>query len=268
MPRLLCVLFYHIAAEMQAVTESNGGMMAILGLPLVHVMEEAIEAGVASDSLTAFGYGIIGLCAFGPSVFMICMGFGIGGKVAPDSVRRTGIQFLLIGAILNVVRWLIPGMDARTSPDGEVELRGPVVMQGYYGNPEATVEVMTEDGWYRTGDLGYVDADRFLFLTGRKKNLIILSNGENISPEELEANFQVDDGVNEVLVYEQGNKLVAEIYPEEAYKGNEAYFQELMLRINQNRPLSKQIAAVKLRDVEFIKNTTKKIVRNKNIPQE
>lgn len=163
---------------------------------------------------------------------------------------------------------LIPGMDVRTSPDGEVELRGPVVMQGYYHNQEATAEVMTEDGWYKTGDLGYVDEDRFLFLTGRKKNLIILSNGENISPEELEANFQVDEGVNEVLVYEQGNKLVAEIYPEEAFKGNEAYFQELMLKVNQNRPLSKQIAAVKLRDEEFIKNTTKKIVRNKNIPHE
>lgn len=85
--------------------------MAILGLPLIHVMEEALEAGMASSALESFGYGIIGLCAFGPSVFMICMGFGIGGgKVSPDSIRRTGIQFLLIGAILNVVRWLIPGI--------------------------------------------------------------------------------------------------------------------------------------------------------------
>lgn len=85
--------------------------MAILGLPLIHVMEEALEAGMASSALESFGYGIIGLCAFGPSVFMICMGFGIGGgKVTPDSIRRTGIQFLLIGAILNVVRWLIPGI--------------------------------------------------------------------------------------------------------------------------------------------------------------
>lgn len=85
--------------------------MAILGLPLIHVMEEALEAGMASSALESFGYGIIGLCAFGPSVFMICMGFGIGGgKVSQDSIRRTGIQFLLIGAILNVVRWLIPGI--------------------------------------------------------------------------------------------------------------------------------------------------------------
>lgn len=163
---------------------------------------------------------------------------------------------------------LVPGIDARTTEDGEVELHGPVVMQGYYGNQEATDEVLSKDGWYKTGDLGYVDEDRFIFLTGRKKNLIILSNGENISPEELESNFQIDEGVNEVLVYEQDHKLVAEIFPEEAYKDNEAYFHELMMKVNQGRPLSKQIASVKLRDVEFIKNTTKKIVRNKNIPQQ
>lgn len=161
---------------------------------------------------------------------------------------------------------LLPGMEARSNEDGEIELHGPVVMQGYYKNPEATAEVFTEDGWYKTGDLGYVDKDGFIFLTGRKKNLIILSNGENISPEELESNFQIDEGVNEVLVYQQNNKLVAEIYPEEAFMGNEEYFQALMLKVNQGRPLSKQIASVKLREDEFIKNTTKKIVRNKNIP--
>lgn len=85
--------------------------LAIMGLPLIHVMEEAIEGGFASHALNTFGYGIIGLCTFGPSVFMICMGFGIGGgKVSAKSIRRTGIQFLLIGAILNILRWLIPGI--------------------------------------------------------------------------------------------------------------------------------------------------------------
>lgn len=85
--------------------------MAIIGLPLIHVMEEAIEGGFATPGLEAAGYGIIGLCAFGPSVFMICMGFGIGGgRASAASVRRTGIQFLMIGAILNILRWLIPGI--------------------------------------------------------------------------------------------------------------------------------------------------------------
>jgi len=85
--------------------------IAILGLPLVHVMEEALEAGYASPGLTSFGSAIIGLCAFGPSVFMICMGFGLGGnRTSPAAIRRNGIQFLLIGAILNVFRWFLPGI--------------------------------------------------------------------------------------------------------------------------------------------------------------
>lgn len=85
--------------------------MAIAGLPAVHIMEEAIEAGAASPGLMRLGTGIIGLCAFGPSVFMICMGFGIGGgRTSADGIRKNGIQFLLIGAIMNVFRWLIPGI--------------------------------------------------------------------------------------------------------------------------------------------------------------
>ena len=160
---------------------------------------------------------------------------------------------------------IIESMDVRISSDGEVEFKGPVTMMGYYKDPEATAEVL-QDGWYLTGDLGYVDKDGFLFLTGRKKNLIILSNGENISPEELENDFHVDPGVNEVLVYDQDHKIIAEIFPEEEFMGNEEYFQELMKKVNEGRPVYKQIAQVKLRDTEFIKNTSKKIVRYKNIP--
>ncbi|MBP3799784.1 MAG: hypothetical protein ILA19_02255 [Bacilli bacterium] len=85
--------------------------IAIIGLPAVHLMEESLEGGYASAGLTSFGTMIIGLCAFGPSVFMMCMGFGIGGgKTSAEGIRKNGIQFLLIGAILNIVRWLIPGI--------------------------------------------------------------------------------------------------------------------------------------------------------------
>lgn len=161
---------------------------------------------------------------------------------------------------------VIPGMEARISQEGEVQVKGPVTMMGYYDDPEATAAVL-KDGWYSTGDLGYLDEDGFLFLTGRLKNLIILSNGENISPEELENDFQVDPGVCEVLVYEQDHKIIAEIFPEAEYMGNTEYFNTLMEKVNKGRPIYKQIAAVKLREQEFIKNTTKKIVRYKNIPQ-
>lgn len=85
--------------------------LAIIGLPLIHVMEQAIDYGFATPGLKSVGYGIIGLCIFGPSVFMICMGFGIGGgKLSAAAIRRNGIQFLLIGAILNLLRWLLPGI--------------------------------------------------------------------------------------------------------------------------------------------------------------
>ena len=85
--------------------------IAIIGLPAIHVMEEILEGGFGSPALQSIGTGVIGLCAFGPSVFMICMGFGIGGsRSSPESIRRTGIQFLLIGALLNIFRWLLPGI--------------------------------------------------------------------------------------------------------------------------------------------------------------
>ena len=161
---------------------------------------------------------------------------------------------------------LIPGMQARVSPEGELQLKGPIVMKGYYNDPEATAAVLN-DGWYSTGDLGKVDEDNFLYLTGRLKNLIILSNGENISPEEIENDFQRDPAVNEVLVYEKDNKIIAEIFPEEDHMGDIEYFNALMEKVNKGRPVYKQVAAIKLREKEFIKNTTKKIVRYKNIPQ-
>ncbi len=163
---------------------------------------------------------------------------------------------------------IVPGLDVRVTDEGEIVFRGDLVMKGYYKNPEATAEVL-KDGWYHTGDLGYVDEDGFIVLTGRKKNLIILSNGENISPEELEMDLSHDDAVAEVLVYDEQSKIVAEIYPDEEHRGDIAYFEKLKDKVNKGRPLYKQITKVKLRDEEFIKNASMKIVRQKNIfPQQ
>lgn len=161
---------------------------------------------------------------------------------------------------------LMPHVEIKISPEGEVLARGPMVMKGYYKNPEETAKVL-KDGWYATGDLGYMDEDGFLFLTGRTKNLIILSNGENISPEELENDFNRDDGAKESLVYEQDGLIVAEIFPEEEFAGNEAYFDELKQKVNQGRPAYKQVARIVLRKEDFVRNTTRKIVRYKNVPQ-
>ena len=161
---------------------------------------------------------------------------------------------------------LIPDTEVRVSEEGEILFRGDHVMKGYYKDEEATNAVII-DGWYHTGDLGYVDEEGFITLTGRKKNLIILSNGENLSPEELEEDFSRDPAVKEVLVYDENGKIVAEIFPEDDFLDNQEYFNALKEKINNKRPMFKRIAVVKLRKEEFIKNGSMKIVRYLNIPK-
>lgn len=152
--------------------------------------------------------------------------------------------------------------------DGEVCVRGSIVMQGYY-NMESETNAVLSDGWFHTGDIGHIDEDKFLYITGRKKNLIILSNGENVAPEELEALLQNIALVNEVVVYEKEHRIYAEIYPNTQYAEKnsitdieEAINSEVM-QLNKTLPKFKQINSVKLRSNEFEKTTTKKIKRNR-----
>lgn len=161
----------------------------------------------------------------------------------------------------------VPGIDVKISDTGEVLIKGPIVMQGYYKDSASTSEVL-QDGWYATGDIGHIDDDGFITLTGRSKNLIILSNGENVSPEELEADFLKYEEVQEVLVYEQGGLIIAEIYPDEDClaerlneEGIQEHYDKICREINHNRPLYKQIGKVCLRNTEFPKNTSRKILR-------
>lgn len=156
----------------------------------------------------------------------------------------------------------IPNCQVKISDSGEILVKGDIVMMGYYKDESATAETII-DGWYYTGDLGRIDEDGFLFLTGRKKNLIILSNGENVSPEELEMIISREEGVCEVVVYSENNFIVAEIYPEEKFLNNESHFEAIISNINRRLPCFKRINSIRLRDVEFEKNTTKKILRYK-----
>lgn len=157
--------------------------------------------------------------------------------------------------------------------DGEIVVKSPSVMQGYYKNPEATAEVLTEDGWLHTGDLGYVDRNR-VFITGRKKNLIILSNGENVSPEELENKFAGKDIIGDVLVYAEEGVITAEIYPNADYckdmdKAAVAQaLNDLIKEINTTVTSAKTIRRIRLRDVEFDKTTSKKIKRQQPLKGE
>lgn len=148
----------------------------------------------------------------------------------------------------------------------EIWAKSDSVMLGYYQDPENTAETL-EDGWLKTGDLGYLDEDGFLFLTGRKKNLIILSNGENVSPEELENKLSPSPLVREVLVYEEGTVIAAEIFPDYDYAKEigvtdlPAAIDGLIDTLNRELPSYKQIHSVKIRDTEFEKTPSKKIKR-------
>lgn len=138
--------------------------------------------------------------------------------------------------------------------NGEILVKGDNVMLGYYKDREATQEAF-DDNWFKTGDLGYIK-NNYLFITGRKKNLIILSNGKNVSPEELEEKIQQIENVIEVIVYAEEDIITAEIYAE-----NQNGIQSNINKLNKTLPLYKQIQKVKFRSHEFVKTTTKKIKR-------
>lgn len=179
-----------------------------------------------------------------------------------------------VGLVVNHMEVKIDKADPEDET-GEICAKGPAVMLGYFKNPEATADVFTEDGWFRTGDVGYIDEDKFIFITGRKKNIILLSNGKNIFPEELEEYIGASDMVSEVVVVgrkreEDGETVItALIYPnKELFEGktDEEIYQALSEHIdsvNKKLPIFKHISAIEVRDTEFEKTTTRKIMRYK-----
>ena len=124
-----------------------------------------------------------------------------------------------------------------------------------------------QDGWLNTGDLGYVDEDGYVYLTGRKKNLIITKNGENVSPEEIENKLSENRLVQEILVRESEGVIEAEIFPDYEYvkkkhiKDVQAKLQEIIDAFNQTVPAYKKVYRLKVRETEFEKTPSKKIKR-------
>ena len=166
--------------------------------------------------------------------------------------------------------------DPDENGEGEICVKGPNVMMGYYKNPEATAAAFDEEGYFKTGDYGKLDEEGWIYITGRLKNLIILSNGKNVYPEEIETEISRIYGVNEVVVYEGLNKdgsskdcIVAEIYPDfDGLKDHgiidvQKYFKDGVNEINKRSAPYKKVQIVKIRNEEFEKNTSKKIVRFK-----
>ena len=156
-----------------------------------------------------------------------------------------------------------PELEARVV-DGEIQIKGPTVFLGYYKNEAATEEAFDGE-WFRTGDLGSIDEDGLLYIDGRKKNLIILSNGKNVVPEELESLIMNNiEQVKEVMVYGEDDKIVAEIYPDLEVENVKVLVESKVAELNQSLPQFKRIAKVKFTETELPKTTTKKIKRTHN----
>ena len=152
---------------------------------------------------------------------------------------------------------------------GEILVKGDNVMLGYYKNKEATKEVFTKDGWLKTGDLGYMDNDGYVYIKGRSKNMILGPSGQNIYPEELEAKISDLPNVQECVVKYHEEKLIAMIYPDrEAMEKEDLTFEQTEKQMREsikslNKELSKyeQISNIELTDVEFVKTPKKNIKR-------
>jgi long-chain acyl-CoA synthetase len=199
--------------------------------------------------------------------------------------------FKSVGSVMEGIKVKIENPDPVTQ-EGEIVVSGPNVMQGYYKDKEKTAEVFTEDGFFRTGDLGYRDKNGILFIRGRSKNMILGSNGENIYPEEIEAVLNSREIVSESLVLEYKGKLVARVHLNlevmemleeriKYLKENASEFQkqlqikademlsELMTQVNQTVARNSKLQMMILQEQPFEKTPTLKIKRflyNKIVP--
>lgn len=141
---------------------------------------------------------------------------------------------------------------------GEICIKGDCVMLGYYKDPEATAEVIDADGWFHTGDLARMDEEGFYYITGRKKNLIILASGENVSPEELEKKLALCPAITECIVKEKSQKICAVIYcPEDKQEEVRAF----VIEVNRSLPLYKRISAVEFTVELLPRNALGKLLR-------
>lgn len=148
----------------------------------------------------------------------------------------------------------------KIADDGEILVKGDNIMLGYYHNDEETEKAFL-DGWFRTGDLGYLDEYGALHITGRVKNLIVLRNGENIQAESIEKELLTIPYIKEAVVYGENNTIVAELFFDETISDARGRIDSDIQELNHSLPQNKTIGKVIIRDSEFPKTTTKKIIR-------
>ena len=170
-------------------------------------------------------------------------------------------------------------LDINKDGIGELAVKGPNVMLEYYENKEATEKVL-KNGWFQTGDLARIDEEGYIFICGRKKSVIVLKNGKNIFPEEMETLINKEDGVEESFIFgkpisKDPNDIkifVKIVYNKESFEGKteteiKEYFNEKIKSINKTMPHYKAIRGIIISDKPLIKTTTNKIKREKNLEQ-
>ena len=220
---------------------------SVFGKRINHV----VSSGAALPHSLVAAYGEMGI--------ILQQGYGMTETGPRISVPDKDTPLGSVGKILD-------GITARVR-DGELQVRSPSLMTCYHDDPDATASVFTDDGWFRTGDLGKITDDRYLFIKGRLKNLIILSNGENVSPEEIEKKYTDHPLVKEVVVFEQDGAIMAEIYPDPAFiEENKiddipAVVGELVRKINLSGETTREVSGFSIRSTPFDKTSSGKIAR-------
>ncbi len=212
----------------------------------------------------------------------VCQGYGISEcsplvcVVPYTAIRKTSVGLPAYGTKVKIVITDEGGreFDAPAGEIGEICVKSPQVMIGYHNNEEATAEAFNNEGYFRTGDYGCLDKDGFLYITGRKKNIIILSNGKNVYPEEIEEFLGKIESIKECVVVardrgEEEETITAVIYPDyDKFEGKSeaeivAAVKAEVAVVNKKLPTFKQVRNIELRKTEFEKTTTKKIIRYK-----
>lgn len=250
-----------------------------LNIPL---LDSQIYAQIRKKLVDALGGRfkevIIGGAAMNPEVtdffykikFPFTIGYGMT-ECAPLISYAPWNEFIpgSAGKILDIMEVRIASDDPYNIT-GEIQVRGENVMKGYYKNEEATREVFTEDGWLKTGDLGTIDANGFIYIRGRSKTMLLSSNGQNIFPEEIEAKLNNLPFVLESLVIERNKKLVALVYPDyesldslglNTPENLKTVMDENLKNLNKLVGNYEQVSKIQLYPAEFEKTPKKSIKR-------
>lgn len=245
----------------------------------IPIVNNIIYRKICNRMLKAFGGNameiIIGGAAFSPDIdellhrmkFPYTVGYG-ATECAPI-ICYAAWQEAKVGSCGKAALGMevkIQSSDPENVP-GEILVRGPNVMLGYYKNEEATKQALDDEGWYHTGDMGIIDKDGYVFIKGRCKNMLLGANGQNIYPEEIESRLNEMPFVVESLVIQEGNQFIGLVYPDyEALQKNgindiPSKMEEIRKMINQQIPAYEHISEIRIMQEEFEKTPKKSIKR-------